>query len=63
MYIYLKDNNDEDKKTKGTKTCIIKKVKFQDYKNGLEVAEIERKINSLRKNKINVVSKKIKKNS
>ena len=51
------------KKTKDTKTCIIKKVKFQDYKNGLEAAEIERKISNLRKNKINVVSKKIKMNS
>ena len=33
MYSYLKDNNDEDKKTKSTKKCVIKrKVKFQDYK-------------------------------
>ena len=23
-YSYLKDNNDEDKKEKGTKTCVIK---------------------------------------
>ena len=29
-YSYLKDNNDEDKKAKGTKKCIIKR-KFQDY--------------------------------
>ena len=29
-YSYLKDNNDEDKKEKGTK-CVIRKLKFQDY--------------------------------
>ena len=50
-YSYLKDNNDEDKKAKSTKKCIIKrKLKFQDYKNCLETAQIERKINYLRKN-------------
>ena len=33
-YSYLKDNNDEDKKTNNTKKCIIKrKLKFEDYKN------------------------------
>ena len=36
-YSYLKDNNDEDKKAKGTRKCVIKrKLKFQDYKNCLE---------------------------
>ena len=36
---YLKDSNDEDKKAKGTKKCVIKrKLKFQDYKNCLEAA-------------------------
>ena len=40
-YSYLKDNNDEDKKTKGTKSCVIKrKLKFQDYKKCLEAAQI-----------------------
>ena len=30
-YTYLKENNDEDKKAKGTKTCAIKrKLKFED---------------------------------
>ena len=30
-YTYLKENNDEDKKAKGTKTCVIKrKLKFED---------------------------------
>ena len=32
--MYLKDNNDEDKKAKITKKCFIKrKPKFKDYKN------------------------------
>ena len=45
-YSYLKDNNDEDKKAKGTKKCDIKrKLKFEDYKNYLEAAQIENKIN------------------
>ena len=26
IYSYLKNNNDEDKKVKGTKTCVIKKT-------------------------------------
>ena len=39
IYHYLKDNNDEDKKAKGTKKCVIKrKLKFQDYRNCLEEA-------------------------
>ena len=43
-YSYLTDNNDEDKKAKGTKKCFIKiKFKFQDYKNCLEAAQIEKK--------------------
>ena len=32
LYSYLKDNNDEDKKAKGTKKCVIKrKIKARDY--------------------------------
>ena len=54
-YSYLKDNNDEDKKAKGTKTCFIKrKLKFEDYKNCLEAAQIENKINHL-ENKIKLM--------
>ena len=64
MYSYLKDKNDEDKKTKGIKKCVIKKLKFQDYKNCLEASQIERNINCLRKKKIDVDSlKNIKKTS
>ena len=40
IYSYLKDNNDEDKKAKGIKKCVIKrKLKFEDYKNCLEAAQ------------------------
>ena len=43
-YSYLKDNN-EDKKTKDTIKCVMKrKIKFQDYKNCLEAAQIENKL-------------------
>ena len=49
-YSYLKNNNDEDKKAKDTKRCVIKrKLKFQDYKNCLEGAQIENKMNHLEK--------------
>ena len=40
------------KKAKGTKKCVMKrKLKFEDYKNCLEAAQIENKINHLEKNK------------
>ena len=48
-YSYLKDNNDEDKKSKRLKKCFIKKLKFQGYKNCLEAAQIENKRNHLAK--------------
>ena len=52
-YIYLKGDNDEDKKANGTKHCVIKrKLKFQDYKSSLEAAQIENKINHLEKKKL-----------
>ena len=56
-YIYLKDNNDEDKKAKGTKRK-KRKLKFKDYKNYLEAAQIENKINHLEKNKIDADNSK-----
>ena len=59
IYSYLKDSNDNDKKAKGTKEYFIKrKLKFQDYKNCLEAAQVENKINHLEKNKINLDSPK-----
>ena len=49
-YGYLKGSNDEDKKAKSIKKCVIKrKLKFQDYKNCLEAVQIENKINHLQK--------------
>ena len=49
-YRYLKGNNDEDIKPKGTKMCVIKrKLRFKDYKNCLEASQIENKINHLEK--------------
>ena len=58
-YSYLKDNKTQGTKAKGTKKCVIKrKLKFQDYKNCLEAAEIENKINHLEKNKFDVDSLK-----
>ena len=55
-YSYLKDNNDEDKKAK---ECFINvKLKFEDYKNCLEAAQIENKISRLEKHKIDVDSLK-----
>ena len=45
-YIYLKENNNENKKAKDTKKCVIKrKLKFQDYTDSLKVARLVRKIN------------------
>ena len=57
-YSYLKDNNDEDKKAKDTKKCVIRTLKSQDHKNFLEAYQIERIMNYLRKKKIDVVSLK-----
>ena len=53
---YLKDNNDEDKKAKGTKKCLIERK--VNYINCLEPKYIENKINHLEKNKIHVDSPK-----
>ena len=40
-YTYLKRNNDEDKKEKETKKCVIKrKLEFQDFKNCLEETKL-----------------------
>ena len=59
IYSYLKDNNDEVKKAKSAKRCVIKgKFKFQDYKNCLEATQIENEINYLEENKADVDSLK-----
>ena len=52
-YIYLNGNNDENKKTKGTKKCVIRrKLKFQGYKNCLDAAKIDGKFKYLEEKKI-----------
>ena len=33
------------KKVKGTRKCVVKKLKFEDYKNFSETAQSENKIN------------------
>ena len=39
---YLKNNNDEDKKSKRHKICLMeRKLKFEDYKNYLKAVQIE----------------------
>ena len=48
-YSYLKYDNDENKKVKGTKKCVIKH-KFEDYENCLVVTQLENEINYLEKN-------------
>ena len=49
-YSYLKYNSFKDKKSKGTKRCVIRrKLKFEDYKNCLAAAQIENEIYHLRK--------------
>ena len=49
-YIYLIDDGSEDKKSKGTKKCVIKiKIKFENYRNCLETNQLENKINYLEK--------------
>ena len=55
--IYLTASNNKDKKTKGSKTCLVKrKLKFEDYRHCLETAHLENKINNLEKNNINTYS-------
>ena len=52
-YNYLTDDNNESKKAKGTKKCIIKrKLKFEDYKSCLQASQLENKIIHLNDNKI-----------
>ena len=54
-YMYLMDDNSEDKKAKSTKKCVIKrKLKFENYKNCLEETHLENEINHLEKNKIDI---------
>ena len=46
-YSYLINDSNEDKKTKGTKRCVVKKyLNFENYKNCLGVTQLENKINN-----------------
>ena len=54
-YSYLTDNGIEDEKAKATKKCAMKrKLKFENYKNCLEVTYLEQKIYCREKNKISL---------
>ena len=58
-YSCLIDDGSKDKKTKGTKKCVIKrKLKFEKYKNCLEATQLDNKIKYLEKNEINIDSLK-----
>ena len=51
-YSYLKGNNDDHKKTNGTKKCVIKRnLKFRDCKKWLKASQIENEIKYLEKKK------------
>ena len=52
-YSYLIHEGSEDKKAKGTKTCVIKrKPKFEHYKNFSKATQLQDKINHREKNEI-----------
>ena len=56
-YSYLIYDDSEDKKTKCTKKCVIKrKPKLENYKNCLEATQLENKINHIEKNKTDIDS-------
>ena len=55
-YSYLIDDGSEDKKVKDTKECVIKKLKFENYKHCLEVTQLQNKINHLEKKKTDIES-------
>ena len=49
---YWIDDDSENKKAKSRKKCVIKrKIKFENYKNCLEVTQLDSKINYLDKKK------------
>ena len=63
-FSYLIDDGSKDKKAKGTKRWVIKKLKFENHKNCLEATQLDNKKNYLEKRKIDIDSlKKILKSS
>ena len=58
-YSYLIDDGSENKNTKGTQKCVIKReIKFENFKKLFRETRLENKINHLEK-KINIDSLKI----
>ena len=54
-YSYLKDNDDEYKKVKGAKSCVIRrKRKFKDYKKCLKTSQTVNITNYLERKEIDV---------
>ena len=52
-YSYLIDDSSKDKKTKDTKKCVTKrKLNLKNYKNCLEVTQLDNKINIQKKMKL-----------
>ena len=51
---YLIDDSSEDNKEKTTKKFIIKKIKFEHYKNCLEARQLDKKVNYLGKNEVSI---------
>ena len=57
--IYLADDGSEDKKSKGTKKCLIKRpLIFQNCKNCLEATQLDNKVKYVEKNETNLDSLK-----
>ena len=48
-YSYLINDGSEDRKNKRHKNCVIKKVKFGNYKSCVEATEFKNKISYLKK--------------
>ena len=60
---YLTDGNDKNKKAKGTKKYVIKRIlKFEDYKRYVVANQLENKINQLEKNKVNTDRENLREN-
>ena len=62
-YSYLTDGNDKNKKAKGTKMYVIKRIlNFEDYKHCVVANQLENKIDQLEKNKVNADRENLREN-
>ena len=60
---YLIDGNDKNKKAKGTKKYVIKRIlKFEEYKHYVVANQLENKINQPEKNKVNTDRENLREN-